>query len=294
MAHSVSRDGAKESQEADVGTGGNLEVAQPSLRSRRPGQVAIGELLRVHAAERPRSSWGRLFGISPVGAESQPWFAATVGELAVGELLSRLGAAWTVLHAVPVGPGSTDIDHVVIGPGGIFTITTRNHPGLEIAVSGRTVVVAGMKIAHIRDAEHDLGRAERLLSAALGEMLAVTGLLVFVEPKVLSSRQVPKDLEVLSSNELLSWLEARPELLDAAEVERIAKVAELASTWGTTPEADDGKLEQRELDMFLRLVDRSRTLRQLWFGTVTMLIIVTATALATFAIVGLVPDAIAR
>ncbi|MBG6212216.1 hypothetical protein RCH23_000129 [Cryobacterium sp. CAN_C3] len=44
-------------------------------------------------------------------------------------MLSKLGPEWTVLHAVPVGSGSSDIDHVVIGPAGVFTINTKNHTG---------------------------------------------------------------------------------------------------------------------------------------------------------------------
>ncbi len=179
----------------------------------------------------------------------------------------------------------------MIGPAGCFTITVRNHPGLDIAVSGRTVLVAGAKASYVRDAEHDFGRAERLLGAALGGGLIVTGILVFVEPKALTSRQIPRDLEVLSSSELLPWLAARPEVFDAEEVERIAVVAERRETWGDAAlAADDGASARREFDGLRRAVNRSRMLRQLWFGVVTMVSIVTATAIATLAIVNLVPD----
>jgi hypothetical protein len=310
MAHRVSGDGAgdhhgtpgrsdgRRTDAADPSDLDDLPSALPSLDARRPGQFAIGELLRVHQTERTRSRWARLFGASPVGVEVEPWFEAAVGELFVGDLLSELGEEWAVFHSVPVGisagaPSGAhggDLDHLVIGPAGCFTVTVRNHPGLDIAVSGRTVLVAGAKVSYVRDAEHDLGRAERLLGAALGGGLSVTGILVFVEPKALTSRQIPRDLEVLSSSELLPWLAARPEVFDATEVERIAGAAEQRKIWGDAAlVADDGASARREFDGLRRAVDRSRMLRQLWFGIVTMVSIVTATAIATLAIINLAP-----
>lgn len=290
MAQSMSQEQADERSADGVDTG--VSPAR-SLRARVPGQHAIGEFLRAHSAEQPRSIWARLFGVSPIGSESEPFFAGALGELRVGELLSQLDRDWTVLHAVPVGPEGTDLDHLLIGPAGVFTITTRNHPGVAIAVAGRSVLVDGMKRAHIRATEHDLGRAERRLTAALGEPVTVTGLLVFVEPLSLTLRGTPKDVEVLASGELLAWLEAQPAVFDAVEVQRVATVAELPSTWGSAQQMDDDS-GVVELDRLLRLVERSRVLRQLWFGTATILIIVSATALATLAILGAIPGSAAH
>jgi hypothetical protein len=289
MAHSLAEDGAEE----DLAPSGALPLA-----ARGSGQYAIGELLRVHATERPRSRWALLFGASPVGVEGQVWFDAVAGELLVGGLLSALGDEWFVLHSVPVGAPATapasirggDLDHLVIGPAGCFTITVRNHPGLDIAVSGRTVLVAGAKVSYVRDAEHDLGRAERHLGEALAGGLAVTGILVFAEPKALTSRQIPRDLEVLSSSELVAWLMAQPAIFDADDVRRVVAFAERPAVWGDAAlAADDGASARREYEKLRRGVERSRMLRQLWLGLVTMLSIVTATAIATLAIVNLVP-----
>lgn len=291
MAHSIAGDGAAEGRESS---------AIRPRGERSAAQFAIGELLRVHAGEQTASFWGRLFGASPLGVESQPWFEAVVGELLVGDLLSGLGDEWVVFHSVPVGafPGVSagvhggDLDHLVIGPAGCFTITVRNHPGLDVVVSGRTVMVAGAKVSYIRDAEHDLGRAERLLAGELGGGLVVTGILVFVEPKTLTSVEVPRDLEVLSSGALLPWLAAQPEVFDAAEVKRVAEGAGRSEVWGDAALASgDGASARRRFDALRRAVDRSRMLRQLWFSVVTIAAIVTATAIATLAIVNLVPGA---
>jgi hypothetical protein len=42
--------------------------------------------------------------------------------------VSKPTPEWTVLHSVPVGTGSTDIDHIAIGPAGVFTLNTKYSP----------------------------------------------------------------------------------------------------------------------------------------------------------------------
>jgi hypothetical protein len=76
----------------------------------------------------------------------------------------RLGPEWAVLHAVPVGAGTSDIDHVLIGPAGVFTLNTKNHAGQPVWVAGRTPDVAGEKQRHLYNASHEAGRAAKLLT----------------------------------------------------------------------------------------------------------------------------------
>ncbi len=50
------------------------------------------------------------------------------GEEQVGSLLDELaGGEWRVIHDVSLGRGN--VDHILIGPGGVFTIETKSHPG---------------------------------------------------------------------------------------------------------------------------------------------------------------------
>lgn len=50
----------------------------------------------------------------------------------MGRVLEEMhGDGWYVLHDISFGAGN--IDHVAIGPGGLFTIETKSHPG-RIAV----------------------------------------------------------------------------------------------------------------------------------------------------------------
>src|SRR5262252_8132410 len=45
------------------------------------------------------------------------------GEEYVGAILGSLDEHWSVIHDATVGPGN--IDHIVVGPGGVFAIETK-------------------------------------------------------------------------------------------------------------------------------------------------------------------------
>jgi hypothetical protein len=55
------------------------------------------------------------------------WDRGASGEEEIGRLLEGLEDGWLALHDVDTGHGN--IDHVVIGPGGLFTIETKSHRG---------------------------------------------------------------------------------------------------------------------------------------------------------------------
>ena len=49
------------------------------------------------------------------------------GEEHVGRLLEQLDGGWSVIHDASFDHGN--VDHIVCGPGGLFTIETKSHPG---------------------------------------------------------------------------------------------------------------------------------------------------------------------
>ena len=212
-----------------------------------PGQSAIIELLRVQSDAPPRSAAARLFGLSPLTAESKSWYDAAVSEIEVGDVLARLGDDWVVLHALPVGTGTTDIDHVVIGPGGVYIINTKNHPGQTVWASQRAFLVSGVRHPYIRNLEFEMGRVERLLGSAAGMSVEVAGILVIVAAKSITVSEKHRDVTVLSTSALVQWLLDRPVVLSAVEIAAIGGSAELATTWhhDADPVGDRDQLRAR-------------------------------------------------
>ena len=81
---------------------------------------------------------------------------------------------------MPVGERGADIDHVVIGPGGVFTINTKHHPKAAIWVGGETFMVNGGRVPYIRNSRFEAKRASRMLSEHVGFPVPLTGLIAVV------------------------------------------------------------------------------------------------------------------
>lgn len=61
---------------------------------------------------------------------AEMWEKGAAGERAVQELLAQLPAEWTVFHDVHwPGRSRANIDHLVVGPGGVFVIDAKNWSG---------------------------------------------------------------------------------------------------------------------------------------------------------------------
>lgn len=240
--------------------------------SRRAGQSVIAELLRVHAEDPHPSAFARMWGTNPLGREAQSLYRAALGEISVGAALDALGNEWIVLHAVPIGDGTTDIDHVVVGPGGVFIIDTTSHPGLPVWASQRTFMVADTRYPFIRNMEYEMGRAERLLTTAAGFPVEVSGILAVVEPKSLAVREAHRDVAVLVSTGLVRWLTGRKRVLDAEDVERIGLVARDDTTWrshSVVPVDSDGSLDG--FNAVRRKVTKAWHVQMFWATAATVL-----------------------
>jgi Nuclease-related domain len=130
------------------------------------------------------------------------------GEERVGGLLEGLtegrGGAWHVIHDANLGHGN--VDHIAIGPAGVFTVETKSHPG-------------PVRVGRVHGAILAQAQAERrLVEQATG---------VRVEPLVVYSRAwvdrplaKRKGVRVMPAAMLVEHLRRQPARLSAIEVER--------------------------------------------------------------------------
>jgi len=264
--------------------GEHTPVRPPTLDENLAGQAAIVALLRAQADRPPRSRLARVFGASPLGSESRPWYHAALSEIEVGDVLSRLPPEWSVLHALPVGVGSSDLDHIVIGPGGVFIVNTKNHPGQVIWVSQRAFLVSGIRYPYIRNMEYEMGRTERLLSVAAGTPVEVSGVLAVVAAKSLTVREKHRDVSVLPSGRLAEWFLEQPRLLGEEEVAAIVESASLESTWHVSATRIDDRGSLRESFEALRRDVRHAWRRQVLWATLATLVGAGGFVLVTFSI----------
>jgi Nuclease-related domain len=133
------------------------------------------------------------------------------GEEHVGRLLSSLGEEWVVIHDATIRHGN--IDHIVIGPAGVFTVETKSRGG--------TVRVHDIHGATLRQARAD----RHVLEAVAG--CHVEPLLVFSRAWVDRPFARRGGVRVLPARMLVAHLRGRRRVLSAGEVastrERIAE-----------------------------------------------------------------------
>ena len=220
----------------------------------------ISEFLRVQADVAPRSALARTFGKSPLSTDSRPWYLGALGELTVAERLAGLGPEWTVLHSVPIGTRGSDIDHLVIGPAGVFTLNTKFHDGARVWVASRRLLVNGQKTDHLRNARFEASRVSKILTREPDAVASASGVVVLVGIKQLAVKSRPEDVTVLRDTELVRWLRKRRATLSAERLAELTNVATDPLTWGgSTPTPD-----MAAFAALRRTVERARRVRLAW------------------------------
>jgi hypothetical protein len=247
---------------------------------RMPPQTALRECLSLQSDAAPQSLFACLFGLDPLARAARRSYSGAIAELALADSLAALGREWTVLHSVPVAEeGFGDrpiIDHLVIGPAGIFTLSIQSHAGQSLWVGERTFIADGERLNHLAIAEEGALAVSRLLTEALaagGAILdvIVTPCVVVDAPATLQVLQRPGRVQVVTARTFASWLTGLPRLKSPVAVEEFVAVAVSASTWPMSrPAHGEGEAGTRhrtaEFELLRHRVSSARVRRLLWTG----------------------------
>ena len=127
------------------------------------------------------------------------------GEEHVGTLLDGLeGKGWHAIHDASFGAGN--VDHILIGPAGVFTVETKSHPG--------PVRVARVHGATLRQAQAQ----QRAIARVTG--LKVEPLLVYSRAWVDRPLARRKGVRVVPARMLAGYLDRLPARLEPEQVAR--------------------------------------------------------------------------
>jgi hypothetical protein len=133
----------------------------------------------------------------------------------VGGLLDGLAdGEWRVIHDASLGRGN--VDHILIGPAGVFTVETKSHPG--------PVRVARVHGGTLRQAHAE----QRAVEAIAG--VSVEPLLVFSRAWVDRPLARRKGVRVLPARMLVGHLTKRNATLSREEIEQVHERLEAALT----------------------------------------------------------------
>lgn len=213
-----------------------LEAQWQDLALNRPGQAVRAEAEALLAQMKDRSR-ARTFLARAVDAKTdeRAFRVGADGEEAVGPRLERLvKRGWHVLHSIPVGQRGSDIDHLLIGPGGLYTINTKNHPGKTIWVGEHAIKVNGYTQPYLRNSRYEAHRVRKAMLRELGEELPVRPVLVLLTGTLIPQvtiKKMPEDVLVLDRMDIPGAFKRAPQRLTPDVVQRVYEVARRSTTW---------------------------------------------------------------
>jgi Nuclease-related domain len=177
--------------------------------------LIIGELAALVAG------WGLRFRPS---RDAVAWRRGAAGERRTARLLDPLERqGWAVLHDLAIPDSRANIDHLVIGPGGVFVIDSKQYRGrLQLDGSGRLWHGRYPLTLTLRAVEFEADQAAQVLTdpdVVVVPITAVHG------SQVPWGKVVTDGVPVVPAKRLLSMLRELPAVLGP---ERVANLAEQA------------------------------------------------------------------
>jgi len=189
------------------------DVAAPDLAA-----GAVGTVSEPHVPE-------TAVAVVPEGT-SMP--RGATGERRVVEELAQLDAGWTVLHDRLLHPGQsmTNLDHVVVGPGGILLIDAKNRAGrIERAHDGLVMRMSQGGYRQTVNLAGELARTCGLaahMSAELAHTVTPVYCLAGAQEASFGEPTLVRGAWVVPVSRLVEWLEAMPETLPVEVRDHVA------------------------------------------------------------------------
>jgi hypothetical protein len=201
------------------------------LAANKPGQAVVARADELYAEWRALSFWRRLI----TSRTDRSWRQGAAGEARVAKQLSKLDDRFRVLHSIPVGTRGSDIDHLGIGPTGVFTINAKSHHGKSVWVAGDIVMINGYRQPHVRNSRYEARRVSRTLTRATGLEVPATALVIITGDKEFSVREQPKDgaVRVATPRAAVRWIKRQPQTLSVAHIDQLFGVARRSTTWAS-------------------------------------------------------------
>ncbi|MDO4527267.1 MAG: nuclease-related domain-containing protein [bacterium] len=148
------------------------------------------------------------------------YFKGARGEEMIASELSHLPSTWTIFNGL-ILPNGRDVDHVAVGPQGIFVIETKHWRGTveidqhQLLANGRALPVERSPILQVR-------RSVMGLAAALQmDAKEIQGMICFAGTQFVNGAQTLDEIVLCSHLQLEAYLRGRAVRFDDASLARV-------------------------------------------------------------------------
>lgn len=214
------------------------------------------ECISRHERDKPQSPVAWLFGVHPLRPDAWAWYRGALGELAVARRLDEMGGEWVAIHGVPIGSRGADIDHLVIGPSGVYSINTKRHADARVFAGGGSIRINGQPTQYVRNSQYEADRVAAKLSAVVRYTVEVTPVIALVDVAEVTYGKKEPVVALLTSSRLASWLQRNRRTLSSTQIRELSEVAARSTTWGSSP---TGGMPDHEVTQRFNQIDRAVT-----------------------------------
>src|SRR6266536_1462083 len=156
-----------------------------------------------------------------VSAVTTAWRRGAKGEQRTARRLRRLGRGWTVFHDLAIPGSRANVDHLVIGPPGVFLVDSKHYRGrLTLTPEGSLWYGHHPLIGVLATVHWE--------AAAIGETLgtAVTPMLCVHGAQLPWGELMVQGIPVLAADRLATTLRALPPMLGEVQVALLTERAQ--------------------------------------------------------------------
>lgn len=150
------------------------------------------------------------------------WGIGAEGERVTGRALEKLPDDFRVLHDLRIRGSRANVDHVVVGPTGVFVVESKRMRG-KLRVRGDEVFIGGRRRGMVEQVRREVAAVETVLNAAgIGAPVKPILFIQEADPPWFLGRPAGIPI-VLSGRKLLKHITSGAQILTAAEVDRAAE-----------------------------------------------------------------------
>jgi hypothetical protein len=182
------------------------------------------------------------------GDPNSSWARGVEGEQETALRLSALGDEWSIYHALPIGPGRKDLDHLVIGPTGVFAINSKHRHDKDVHIEGGHIRYGLDWTNDTQSVGLDAQAASAALSNVSGSHVPVTGVISLVCPGSVHGDS-GQSCAVLEADDLVDYLLSQPVIYNSSEVATLDAVVQAPGTWRGIRSNLNGIAERYHLEM---------------------------------------------
>ena len=223
----------------------------PLLRAKGPVYSGIQDCLRIQAHAVAPGPMAKLFGRCPLDAEARTSYATALAEGAVARILTTFSPEWTVLQAEPAQFGQNIVDHLIVGPSGLYAITTIAHHDRRVVVDGESLAIGRTRAPVLGDSRREAARIAQQISVRVKADVEVTPLVVLVNPVTMKTGAAQGAVAVLPSTAVHDWLVAQPRVHTSGALALYERVVLDQGEWMPAARVTDDTI--RHINRFDRL-----------------------------------------